>query len=46
MIGAYSLSEDNNEQGVIPLKGLSTILQTMRVKNQLFRSNQINLKSK
>ena len=46
MIGAYSLSEDNNEQGVIPLKGLSTILQKKKKKNQLFRSNQINLKSK
>ena len=46
MIGAYSFSEDNNEQGVILLKGLSTILQTMRVKNQLFHSNQVNLRSK
>lgn len=46
MVFAYSFSEDNKEQEVISLKGLSTILQTMRVKNQLFRSNQINLKSK
>ena len=42
----YSFSEDNDEKEVVSLKGLSTILQTMRVKNQLFHSNQVNLKGR
>ena len=46
MVGAYSFSEDNDEKEVVSLKGLSTILQTMRVKNQLFHSNQVNLKGR
>ena len=39
-IGKMSIEE------VVSLKGLSTILQTMRVKNQLFHSNQVNLKGR